>query len=190
MTKRKLSHAIAEGERISLLFELADAIGPEAASALGAEGIVVRRSSFERGDLLLPVLAYGTTPSAAASFGADAVVVFAGADEDELTALAEQAEEFELELVVHAADEDDLARALEQLDPEIFLLSSGPDNDDREPLERLLALLPDIPAGKLAIAELSAATRTEVEELERAGVDAVIVSGDLVELAGDSTPEV
>ena len=73
--------------------------------------------------------------------------------------LAEQADALGLELVVHAADEDDLARALEQLDPEIFLLSSGPDDDDGEPLERLLALLPDVPAGKLAIAELSTATR-------------------------------
>jgi Indole-3-glycerol phosphate synthase len=190
VTKRRLSHAIAEGERISLLFELAENIGPEAASALGAKGVVVRRASFDGSALGLPVLAYGTTPEAAAAFGADAVVVFASADEDELTALAEQADGFGLELVVQASDEDDLARALERLDPEIVLLSSGADSDDREPLERLLSLLPDVPAGKLAIAELSAATRSDVEELERAGVDAVIVSGDLAELAGDSTPEV
>jgi predicted TIM-barrel enzyme len=58
-------------------------------------------------------------------------------------------------------------------------------------LDRLLELLPDIPAGKLAIAELAGARRDEVVELERAGVDAVIVTGhDIGPLVGDALPEV
>ena len=40
----------------------------------------------------------------------------------------------------------------------------------------LLALLHDVPAGKLAIAELHDATPEDVSELERSGVDAVLVS--------------
>ena len=39
----------------------------------------------------------------------------------------------------------------------------------------MLDLLPDVPAGKLVIAELAAPTDEDVDELERAGVDAVIV---------------
>ena len=40
--------------------------------------------------------------------------------------------------------------------------------------------LPDVPAGKLAIAELIGASRHEIAELERAGVDAVLVTaGDV-----------
>ncbi len=40
---------------------------------------------------------------------------------------------------------------------------------DEEALERVLDLLPDVPAGKLAIAELPATTRADVDQLERAG---------------------
>jgi indole-3-glycerol phosphate synthase len=190
VTNRRLSHAIAEGERISLLFELSEPRGLGVASTIGAEGLVVHGSAFDRAETDLPVLAYGSSPEEAAAFGADAVVVLAGSEEDELAVLAERAANLGLELVVHATDEDDLARALDQLDPEIFLLASGPDHDDHESIDRLLELLPDVPAGKLAIALLSAASRADVEELERAGIDAVVVAGDLAELVGESMPEV
>jgi hypothetical protein len=43
-----------------------------------------------------------------------------------------------------------------------------------------------VPAGKLAIAELTVRGRDEVEELERAGVDAVVVRAeDVASLIGD-----
>ena len=52
-------------------------------------------------------------------------------------------------------------------------------------------LSPHVPAGKLAIAELHDATAEEVAELERSGVDAVLVSpGDLSTLVPASPPEV
>ena len=73
-------------------------------------------------------------------------------------------------------DEEGLERALERLDPEIFLLSPRRPRTTRTTLERVLDLLPDVPAGKLAIAELDGATRDEVVALERAGVDAVLVA--------------
>jgi len=71
------------------------------------------------------------------------------------------------ELVVRVRDEEQLERALEELDPELLVLAGT--------LEAVLGLLPDVPAGKLAIAELPALSEDDVEELERAGVDAVIV---------------
>src|SRR6266480_1993231 len=46
--------------------------------------------------------------------------------------------------------------------------------DDEDPLERVLDLLPDVPAGKLAIAGVAVEDREDVLALERAGVDAVI----------------
>ena len=77
------------------------------------------------------------------------------------------------------------------LDPEIFLLSPKSEENGDDPLEWVLDLLPDLPAGKLAIADLDVTSREEVAELERAGVDAVIVgTRDIAGLAGAAPPEV
>ena len=81
-------------------------------------------------------------------------------------------------------------RAFDQVDPEIVLLTAERAEAAQAPLDRLLELLPDVPAGKLAIAELAGASREDVEELERAGVDAVLVSGDVEALVGDAVPDV
>jgi indole-3-glycerol phosphate synthase len=87
------------------------------------------------------------------------------------------------------SDSDDLTRALEELDPELILLSTDPQGDDA--LERLLELLHDVPAGKLAIAELHDASANDVAELERAGVDAVLVtSTNVAALVPAEPPEV
>ena len=96
-----------------------------------------------------------------------------------------------LECVIRVRDEDELEEVLDLVDPEILLLTADEADDGESHLQRLLELLPDIPAGKLAIAELAGASRSDVLELERAGVDAVIVSGSDVEsLVGDAIPEV
>ena len=53
----------------------------------------------------------------------------------------------------------------------------------------MLELLTDVPAGKLAIADLAGVVRAEVDELERAGVDAVVVAaGNVTELVGAAPP--
>ena len=58
-----------------------------------------------------------------------------------------------LEVVVDVRDEEELELALEQLDPEIFLLvRRASSTSDDDPLDAVLELLPDVPAGKLAIA--------------------------------------
>lgn len=191
MSSRRLSQAIAEGDGISLLVEVAHAADGLRASESGAEGLVVRASAdVGAGGATLPVLAYGLTPDAAAEAGADAVVLDADVTVEQLRELASRAVELGLEAVVHVHDEDDLERVLEELDPEILLLSAADADDEQAPLDRLLELLPDIPAGKLAIADLTTASRSDVLELERAGVDAVVVAGDVDGLAGDAPPEV
>ena len=79
---------------------------------------------------------------------------------------------------------------LERLDPEIFLLAAR-DGLDMDALSQALELLPDIPAGKLAVADVGVSSREQVDELERAGVDAVIVgTRNVAELVGDASPQV
>ncbi len=180
----KLSQAIAEGDGISILVEVPDADSATTAEKDGAEGLAVRRGADAvRAATQLPLLHLGGT-AAASEASSDAVVVAPDGDAwDEARALG-------LECVVRVQNADDLEHALTELDPEIFLLSAAAGSDE-DPLEALLALLHDVPAGKLAIAELSDATADDVAELERAGVDGVLVaSGNVAALVGAEAPDV
>ena len=171
---------------------IVDAAGPDdarAAEADGAEAIAVHAELVGvREATELPILwcRSGSFDDAARA-GADAVLIVAGDHEDEngeqLAALAAHAAELGLDWVVSVSDENELARVLELNDPEIFhLAASG--------LERALELLTDVPVGKLAIAQF-AVTRGEVVELERRGVDAVIVPArNVAELVGGAPPVV
>ena len=90
-----------------------------------------------------------------------------------------------VELVVDVRDEDELELALDQFDPEIFLLCGEGSGEHDDPLDAVLELLPDVPAGKLAIADVAVASREEVLALERAGIDAVLVpAGSVADLVG------
>jgi Indole-3-glycerol phosphate synthase len=186
---RRLSQAIAEGDGISVLVEIADSVGATAAEEQGAEGLVVRAPAVGLRDSSdLPLLAFGLASTVG---GIDALVVDVAEHEDRLGEVVESAHVRGLECVLLVRDEDELESVLELVDPEILLLSAEDADDDQDHLERLLELLPDIPAGKLVIAELAGASREDVLELERAGVDAVIVSGsDVGSLVGDTLPDV
>jgi indole-3-glycerol phosphate synthase len=189
---RRLSQAISEGDGISVLVEVRDDSAARAAQDQGAEGLVLRGLVDGVRDVSqLPLLVYGPSLRVAADTSADAVVLAADQEDDVLVALAEQAVALGLEVVIKVRNEDDFERVLEHLDPEIFLLSPQGRDDEELPVNRLLELLPDVPAGKLAIAELAGASRLDVEELERAGVDAVLVAVDEIgPLVGDVHPEV
>lgn len=189
MTARRLSQAIAEGDGISVLVEIRDGAAARTAQKGGAEGIVVRESTL-RAETDLPLLAYGPPPEAAVAAAADAVVLTPGDSDEVLAEHASRCHELGIEVVVRVSDDDELARALEHVDPEILLLTAERAEEEQAPLDRLLELLPDVPAGKLAIAELPGASRDDVEELERAGIDAVLVTGDVEELVGDAVPDV
>jgi indole-3-glycerol phosphate synthase len=96
-----------------------------------------------------------------------------------------------LECVLDVCDDEELELALERVDAEIFLLSSREAGDEEDPVDHVLALLPDVPAGKLAIADAEVRGRDDVLALEGAGVDAVVVgSGDVAALVGGPQPEV
>jgi hypothetical protein len=183
-----LSQAIAEGDGISVLVEIRDGGAARAAEEGGAEGLVIRASFPTATEL--PLLAYGPLPEDAAAGSADAVVLTPGEGDEALVGDVARCHELGIEVVVRVSDDEELARALEQVDPEILLLTAEAADDEQAPLDRLLELLPDVPAGKLAIAELADASREDVEELERAGVDAVLVTGDAAPLVGDGVPDV
>ncbi len=179
----RLSQAIAEGDGISILVEVGDAAGASAAEREGADGLGVRRGAdVVRASSQLPLLHLGGAGEESVR-AADAVVV------SDSTAW-EQGRALGLECVVRVSDSGELERVLADLDPEILLLSAAPDSDE-DPLEVLLELLHDVPAGKLAIADLHDATADDVAELERAGVDGVLVaSGNVAALVGTEPPEV
>jgi len=195
MAARRFSQAISEGDGISVLVEVHDADSARTAERDGAEALVVRSNAEAvRAATELPILwrAAGAIAEAAGA-GADAYLVVVEElheDDDLLERLHAEALNLGLDCVVEVRDEEELEAALERLDPEIFLLS-GRDDDEESPLARALELLPDVPAGKLAVADVPVSGREQVDELERAGVDAVIVgAGSVAELVGDAPPQV
>jgi indole-3-glycerol phosphate synthase len=193
---RRLSQAISEGDGISLIAPVPDGTTAQEAERQGAEGVVVERDlAGVREATGLPILWRAeSSPAEALNGGADALLVAAKALEDDAEWLARrwaEAQDLGLECVVEVRDADELELALERLDPEIFLLAPEDSGDADDPLENVLDLLPDIPAGKLAIADLEITTPDEIAELERAGVDAVIVgSQNIAGLVRAAPPEV
>ena len=192
---RRFSQAISEGDGISIVVPVADPGTARAAEEQGAEALTLDTAvEAVREATNLPLLwrPHGSPDQARAAQADACVIVFAeladenGALEDAYRA----ALELGLECAVEVRDDEELEAALERVDPEIFLLAAG-DGGDEGPLERALDLLQDVPAGKLAIADLPVSGRDEVAELERAGMDAVIVpGGNVAELVGGNHPEV
>jgi len=191
MADRRFSHAIAEGDGISVIAAVDDADAARAAESQRAEALVVRGDpSAIRDATTLPILwrIEGRFEHAAA---ADAVMLAFDEDDDSFADNHRRVVELGLDCAVAVRDEESLELALDQVDPEIFLLSPEDGEDGDTPLETVLDLLANVPAGKLAIADLPLTTPREVQELERAGCDAVIVrTANLAPLVGESPPEV
>jgi Indole-3-glycerol phosphate synthase len=187
---RRLSQAISEGDGISVIVQVDDVEQARAAEQQGAEAIGLRSGVDGIAEATtLPVVWLGDPDAheALASCNAHAVIVWAEDDrlDDVQARLAAH-----VELVAGVANEDDLERALE-LDPQVFLLSAKEAEDDQHEIDRVIELLPDVPAGKLAIAEVDVVSRDEVIALERAGFDAVLVPpGHVGDLVGGRPPAV
>jgi indole-3-glycerol phosphate synthase len=191
---RRFSQAISEGDGISIVVPVTDPGDARQAEDEGAEAIAIHGAVVDvREATSLPLLwrPHGL-PRDAHAADADACVLVYAELEDENGRLEQayrEAVDLGLECAIEVRDEEELAAALERLDPEIFLLAGA--GGDEGPLEWALDLLQDVPAGKLAIADLPVSGRDEVAELERAGMDAVIVpGGNVAELVGGNAPEV
>ena len=195
MADRSFSHAIAEGDGISVIAAVEDADAARSAESQRAEALVMRGDpTAVREATSLPILWRADVSFERASTAADAVMlVFDSLDDDDgrLEQLHQRALQLGLDCAVEVRDEEEVERALDRVDPEIFLLSAVEADDDHSPLEIVLELLASVPAGKLAIADLPLTTPRDVQELEYAGCDAVIVqAADLSPLVGGPSPEV
>jgi len=203
---RRFSQAISEGDGISVVPLLdgdVEALAGAVAAA-GAEAIAVRSSGQverARPSTDLPIVVRELVRDheslrAVHDAGADACTfVFRELeDEDELLEeLYAEAIDLRLDVAIGVRDEDELERSLERVDPEILVLAergSG-EKEHAEELERTFELLSDVPVGKLVIAESSVVTRAQILALERAGVDAVLVTslpaGELLTVLAELT---
>ena len=174
---RLLSQRIAEGDGIAIIAQIDTVEAARAAEQHGAKGVALQRPlDGIRDATSLPLLWLGHG---------------APADADALALRPSDVEaDLRLETVVEVRDADELEEALERLDPGIFLLVGRVD-DELDPLDAVLELLADVPAGKLAIARCDASTRDDVLTLERAGVDAVLVlAGRVADLVGHAPVDV
>jgi indole-3-glycerol phosphate synthase len=192
----RFSRAISEGDGIALIARVDSDDEARQAADEGAEALLVRGARQDvldaiRGATSLPVLVYWDRDHANQLAGADACLVDARGerDRDWLHRVHEQVGDLH-EIALRVEDEEHLESALEEFDPEIVILAAE-HSDGEEALEEVLDLLPDVPAGKLAIAELAISAAEDVAALERAGIDGVIVDAARVAaLVGDEPPEV
>jgi indole-3-glycerol phosphate synthase len=116
----------------------------------------------------------------AAANGADAVLlIVAGLDDHELAELYGQARELDLDCLVEVHDEPELERAL-NVDADVLGINNRNLNDFSVDVETTVTLLTDVPAGKTVVSESGYRSREQLEELERIGVDAVLIGEALM----------
>ncbi len=115
--------------------------------------------------------------------GADAIllIVAALADED-LRQLYDETHALDLDCVVEVHDEEDLERALE-LGAEVIGINNRNLKTFEVDLETTHELCSDIPAGKTIVSESGYGTRAQLDELDRIGVDAVLIGEALMRAA-------
>lgn len=184
----RFTQAISEGDGISLVPFLSGDVESlaRAADESGAEAVAVETAAdVERVRAVsgLPVLLRrrirdDADLSAAVAAGADAIVLGItdfDEEDDRLESLHAEALDRELDCAIEVDDDEELALALERVDPDIIAIAHAGD-DEEAAFERTLDVLPDVPAGKLVISESRSIVREQVLALERAGVDAVLVA--------------
>jgi indole-3-glycerol phosphate synthase len=122
---------------------------------------------------------YQVFESAAA--GADAILLIVAAlDPDQLAALHAEALGLDLDVVVEVHDERELGRALEVVDADVIGINNRDLSDFSVDVQRTFDLLTDVPAGKTVVAESGFWSREQLDELERVGVDAVLIGEALM----------
>jgi len=115
-----------------------------------------------------------------AANGADAVLLIVAAlDDDELAELYAQARELDLDCLVEVHDEAELERAL-TVDADVLGINNRNLDDFTVDIETTLSLLTDVPAGKTVVSESGYSRREQLDELERVGVDAVLIGEALM----------
>ena len=126
--------------------------------------------------------AYQVYESAAA--GADAILLIVAAlRPPELAELHAEAAALDLDVLVEVHDEDELACALEVADADVIGINNRDLASFEVDVERTYELLADVPAGKTVVSESGFHSRDQLEDLERVGVDAVLIGESLMRAA-------
>jgi len=115
--------------------------------------------------------------------GADAVLLIVAAlERDLLAALHSEARSLDLDCLVEVHDRDELERA-STVDADVIGINNRNLDDLTVDIATTLELITEIPAGMTVVSESGIASREAVLELDRVGVDAVLVGEAL--LSGD-----
>ena len=116
----------------------------------------------------------------AAAAGADAILLIVAAlDKSDLSDLLHEAAELDLDALVEVHDERELEKALE-VEADVLGINNRDLSDFTVDIERTFELLADIPAGKTVVSESGFRTRDQLDDLERVGVDAVLIGETLM----------
>jgi indole-3-glycerol phosphate synthase len=119
----------------------------------------------------------------AAVYGADAVLLIVRVlDDVELRAMYERARGLDLDCLVEVHDVGELERAL-RLDADVIGINNRNLDEGTIDVGNTYELMPDVPAGKTVVAESGISSRGELAELERVGVDAVLIGSALMSAA-------
>ncbi len=119
-----------------------------------------------------------------AAAGADAILLIVAAlDPDNLYELLREARALDLDALVEVHGERELEVALD-VEADILGINNRDLADFSVDIERTYELLSDIPAGKTVVSESGFSTRDQLDDLERVGVDAVLI-GETLMRAGD-----
>jgi indole-3-glycerol phosphate synthase len=112
--------------------------------------------------------------------GADAVLLVVGSlHKDDLERLYAESQALDLDAIVEVHSEEELERALD-LDVDVIGINNRNLEDFTVDIQVTVDLLAAIPTGKTVVSESGIRTRQEIEELERVGVDAVLIGETLM----------
>jgi indole-3-glycerol phosphate synthase len=115
-----------------------------------------------------------------AAAGADAILLIVAALEpDVLYELLSEARALDLDALVEIHDERELEVALD-VEADVLGINNRDLGDFSVDIERTYDLLADVPAGKTVVSESGFTTRDQLDELDRVGVDAVLIGETLM----------
>jgi indole-3-glycerol phosphate synthase len=116
-----------------------------------------------------------------AAVGADAILLIVAALEPRaLEQLHGEARALDLDVLVEVHDARELEVALELVDADVIGINNRDLTDFTVDVQRTYDLLSDVPAGKTVVSESGISTPEQLDDLERVGVDAVLVGEALM----------
>jgi indole-3-glycerol phosphate synthase len=115
-----------------------------------------------------------------AAAGADAILLIVAALEpDALYELLHESRALDLDALVEVHDERELEIALD-VEADVLGINNRDLGDFSVDIERTYDLLADVPAGKTVVSESGFTSRDQLDELDRVGVDAVLIGETLM----------